>query len=276
MNSEIFVSITGGNAPGVYKSTNGGASWSISSNGLPTTGGIAFEMDASFPVIYTSGYFGTYISTDMGATWTISDPNVNFYGLKAIGANVYGNKNSEFGYSSNYGSSWNSNPLDFSLRGVESFLGNIFVVGTEGGSAPYSRIQMTNNNGATWSPLPSGIEDCRDFLSILSHNGSLFAGRGSCSHQPNGVFRYTGLVSVEEIPEPSLNLYPNPANDNLNIIGITDRINSIEIYDISGKLVSSVANPNYTISISDLSNGTYLIKIKTNENEFWKKFEVVR
>ncbi len=160
---------------------------------------------------------------------------------------------------------------------TESHLGNIFIAGSSGGGPPpFSCIYKTSNNGLTWTALPIGIEDCDSFKSLLSHNGNLFAGRGSCNHQPNGVFRYTGLVSVEEIPESNLNLYPNPANDNLNIIGITDRINSIEIYDISGKLVSSVANPNNTISISDLSNGTYLIKIKTDENEFWKKFEVVR
>lgn len=61
----------------------------------------------------------------------------------------------------------------------------------------------------------------------------------------------------------AIQLYPNPANDVLNI-EMTNEVKSIEIYNIQGQKVKS-ANKNQ-INVSDLANGMYMIKIEDSEN----------
>src|SRR5260370_4090936 len=71
---------------GVFKSTNGGASWTASNTGLPpNTGAWALAID---PVTPTTLYAGTgsavFKSADGGASWTTSSTaltNTNVMGL---------------------------------------------------------------------------------------------------------------------------------------------------------------------------------------------------
>lgn len=67
-----------------------------------------------------------------------------------------------------------------------------------------------------------------------------------------------------------VSLYPNPANDVLNI-EMTNEVQSIEIYNIQGQKVKA-ANQKQ-INIADLANGMYMIKIQDAENAIaTKKF----
>ena len=61
-------------------------------------------------------------------------------------------------------------------------------------------------------------------------------------------------------------LYPNPVSDILNIKGIS-HINSVFIYDLTGKLVFSqyINDHEGFINISKLSSGTYLLKAQNSE-----------
>ncbi len=59
---------------GVSKSTDGGDSWSVASNGLQSLQGIPFELAISpnythDQVVFAVGYTGYYKTTDAGATW---------------------------------------------------------------------------------------------------------------------------------------------------------------------------------------------------------------
>lgn len=60
-----------------------------------------------------------------------------------------------------------------------------------------------------------------------------------------------------------VSLYPNPANDVLNIDMINE-VKSIEIYTIQGQKVLS--SNQKQISVSDLSSGIYVLKIQDSEN----------
>lgn len=60
-----------------------------------------------------------------------------------------------------------------------------------------------------------------------------------------------------------VSLYPNPANDVLNI-EMTNEVKSIEIYNIQGQKVKSVNQKQ--INVSDLFSGMYLIRIQDTEN----------
>ncbi|MCB9225376.1 MAG: CocE/NonD family hydrolase [Crocinitomicaceae bacterium] len=60
---------------------------------------------------------------------------------------------------------------------------------------------------------------------------------------------------------PSFNIYPNPANNELNITGITD-IESYKLVDLSGKLVEQGQLNQSILSIDHLEAGVYIISLK--------------
>lgn len=74
-------------------------------------------------------------------------------------------------------------------------------------------------------------------------------------------------LGISENNISKLTIYPNPANDALNIVGIgTDA--EIEVYSISGQHILS-ANSN-SINISKLESGKYLLKV-TQDNQVYRE-----
>lgn len=69
----------------------------------------------------------------------------------------------------------------------------------------------------------------------------------------------------------SLEIYPNPTSDILNI-QTEQKISKIEILDTSGKLLKSNSGSGKTINVSNLSKGIYLIKIYADKNIINSKF----
>jgi hypothetical protein len=61
----------------------------------------------------------------------------------------------------------------------------------------------------------------------------------------------------------TLIVFPNPSSGNFNISGLTDQ-SSIEIYDISGKLIfgAETRDNNFNIDLSDRAKGIYFCKEK--------------
>jgi type IX secretion system substrate protein len=61
-------------------------------------------------------------------------------------------------------------------------------------------------------------------------------------------------------------LYPNPANDIVNIKSKDNtQINSLSVYNTLGQLVLTVTNPTESIDVSELALGNYVIKINTDK-----------
>ncbi len=74
-------------------------------------------------------------------------------------------------------------------------------------------------------------------------------------------FTGTGIGDLNAHP---LTLYPNPTKDYLKVNYKGQSNATIEIYSVIGKLVKKINNiqPNQAISVSDLTSGTYMLKIK--------------
>lgn len=67
----------------------------------------------------------------------------------------------------------------------------------------------------------------------------------------------TGLISVNDVEELAVMVYPNPAKDILTIEG---QYNTLSIIDVTGKTVKTVSGQS-TINVSDLKNGMYILNI---------------
>lgn len=78
------------------------------------------------------------------------------------------------------------------------------------------------------------------------------------------------LVSTQEFDfANSISLFPNPSNDFITIQSKTEEINSVEIIDISGKLIESYNFQKKTIQldVSNIHAGMYLVKIVSNQQK---------
>ena len=75
--------------------------------------------------------------------------------------------------------------------------------------------------------------------------------------------------AIEELSS-SLNIYPNPAKDNL-FIETEMNVEEVVVYDVNGRQQSTV-NGQQSVDVKNLSNGVYFVKVKTENGEVVKRF----
>ena len=82
----------------------------------------------------------------------------------------------------------------------------------------------------------------------------------------------TGL-SLNELIAKTTEIYPNPANNVLNIVSYTVGIENINIYNLNGQLVlnKEVNNNQKTLNISSLKNGIYIVDILSESTSVKRK-----
>ncbi|MGK4568555.1 ASPIC/UnbV domain-containing protein [Flavobacterium sp. 3HN19-14] len=82
-------------------------------------------------------------------------------------------------------------------------------------------------------------------------------------------------LGTENVDSNTFSVYPNPVADQLNIkVGnAMSTSESVQIFDLSGRLVASPAISNNAISVKNLSTGTYILLIKaTDGKKYTRKF----
>jgi len=87
-----------------------------------------------------------------------------------------------------------------------------------------------------------------------------------------------GTIGVPEILENAISIFPNPANNNVNIqsdFNITD----IAVYDYVGKLINTIKDcntKNLVLNTSSYGTGMYLVKIETEKGSTTKRIVISR
>jgi len=86
-----------------------------------------------------------------------------------------------------------------------------------------------------------------------------------------GAYEQLITISQEKSNSFSLNIFPNPTSDRIEISGLNDGI--IEIINLQGQIVKSMntKNTKLAIDISQLAGGVYSIKITTDKGIIVKK-----
>ena len=81
----------------------------------------------------------------------------------------------------------------------------------------------------------------------------------------------TGLVSIEE-KENEILIYPNPVVDEL-FISNSNEFKEALLFDVKGQMVNSfkLVDGLNSVSVKNLSKGTYILKMGTITKEFVKK-----
>ena len=85
----------------------------------------------------------------------------------------------------------------------------------------------------------------------------------------------TDAMSVNDYLSSKFSMYPNPANNFLNISGADAlQINSVKITDINGRVVlnNNVSATSTQLNVANLASGMYVVSITSNEGVATKKF----
>lgn len=127
--------------------------------------------------------------------------------------------------------------------------------------------------------LAGGAEDFA--FSNAAGNVDVFYARrnGNTSLGNHGALRdYATLIFSASLASNETNLknqvtvYPNPVKDVLNFT-YSDKIKTLKLYDMNGKLVLSPKAVSQKIDVSKLTNGVYFLEVELVDNT--KKFEKI-
>ena len=100
---------------------------------------------------------------------------------------------------------------------------------------------------------------------------------GLISAANQAQIKYDGMVTsattIKHESDESVLIYPNPANNILNIEQINTTYNLVEIYSLSGNLVykSDLSLSAQAINLSDYSKGMYIVKLSNAMKSTFKK-----
>lgn len=86
-------------------------------------------------------------------------------------------------------------------------------------------------------------------------------------------FKVVGnVLAVSDVDKKAVSIYPNPTTEVLNL-NVNAKVNSADIYDLSGKLVRNVTvSSDNKVNVKDLRNGTYVLKVNTEAGSTSHKF----
>lgn len=185
------------------------------------------------------------------------DNNLQEFPAFSPGISLY-NNNLYIGATSNMdytNPNLSSNDSWFHLIKMDENL-NVFWEKWYGGDAYYSlnSVLATSDGGCLMvgTKYPHGI-------------GNQFIQGHYIKVDSNGDVQWTQDI---EIPELSYKVYPNPTQSVFNIENSELNIQSIELYDISGRYLKSIQDCNkstISIDLTPFSNGIYFAKIKSTK-----------
>lgn len=121
-------------------------------------------------------------------------------------------------------------------------------------------------NWTTHGPTPIGatamLLDADDYFGAAATSWTDVTALGLTD--PDFAFKINGTVGSVGISENSneVSIYPNPANEVLNII-VDAKVTNVTIYNLAGNVVLNLINPSSQINIADLSTGSYTVEVST-------------
>lgn len=134
-------------------------------------------------------------------------------------------------------------------------------------ASPYSPIDF-------WYPINPNIDTTRMAYSIYVKDTTLAERYDFDCYAENLPF--DTLASIDELKIPNFNVFPNPGNTIINVQLEKVTKGSIELYDITGKLIDQiVVSPSkhtYTLSTEQLTKGLYFVSYRSNSGVRSKKW----
>jgi hypothetical protein len=219
---------------------DGGTSWSISPLGLGNSriNEIAIHpTDPNKIAVATTDNQKVYVSEDGGLTWTSMRFDLPNFAAQAL--------------------AWQNNGKDGLYVGMN-----------------YGVYYIDNDANNSWSAFNNGLPNVRiNELEINTADNKLYA-----ATYGRGLWRsnlYDSSLNVTDFDYDDLTIYPNPANNEINLKWNNSEDVSIRIYNTQGKIVFygkkvSLLNA-YRIDVSSFNSGIYFVKLNSTKGEITKK-----
>jgi photosystem II stability/assembly factor-like uncharacterized protein len=189
-----------GDAGGVYRSADKGATWLLLENGLPVSYQ-CMEIDVENTNVYVVTTLGVYYSADFGDSWnSISDTNVFGLSLEVSDNEIFvGYHNGVLHYSPDHGATWQLITISsqISISSIGKF-GNSIWVGSDKPGLIYSP-----NGGANWISAPlnilvTGIDISNNVLFVSGNDWSSPAGTFKVFRCNDQGFSWTQILTTPE------------------------------------------------------------------------------
>lgn len=265
-----------GTSTGLFTSTNNGANWFPSNTGLAANSNISV-IHYNSPVLFIITNHGVYMSTNNGANWAYSSVGGSSKCFENDGTSIYTGGSYGAFKSTNYGTSWTQLNLGVGVPDIVSMLQtNNFLLAAKNGNGPI----ISYTGGGNWTTAMDNNLQNFNGVALAANSSDIFLGTfystSGNARDINGVWRrgigtFTGIKNYDI--SKNIKLYPNPANNYLNILIDGEVIESVSIIDLLGK--ESIYNLNENmIDISGLLSGSYALKIilKGKANPYHTKF----
>lgn len=234
-----------------YKSSNDGAIWELAVNGLEdlVTGDdliIDIEqnpLNANQLLLATTQ--GIYLSEDKGDSWNLIS--------------------TEF-----------TNDIAFSTVTQDAIVAVTHY--SDGFNIPLpiakAKIIFSKDMGETWeeiSPETLSYPITETSAFIFSEDAvAVYLGVQDLGLVKYNINLETLGINAEVLENKKISLYPNPATETFSISS-AHSIESVRIYNMAGQEVKNLNGKSENITISDLANGMYVVKVKTTEGSISKQ-----
>jgi len=147
-------------------------------------------------------------------------------------------------------------------------------------------LVLYSSNGTTQLAISQNGGTTSETISRTYTAGTYYARVFGYNNANNATNCYTlkvqlgtaSLVETQQVITKAglLKIYPNPVNDflNVSVLGNVDRKSTLNIFDTKGVLVRTINMTNnlHRISVADLPQGVYLIKLNNGEGNLSSKF----
>lgn len=137
--------------------------------------------------------------------------------------------------------------------------------------ADFTRKSLYLNDSIKFT---GGVKPYRNFAEKRDDEKVYVQCADSSKFEPTSNTDYEEMVSINSKSEKRIELYPNPANDILNIKASESQTIEGSIIDQTGKTVLLFNQT--TIDISALENGLYFIELKTERGVIRERLLVIR
>lgn len=318
INSNTVVAVTGGgngglsgNAGNIYRSTDGGDSWTqVTPSGFYFGNSLAVGSNGTDTVIYAG--CGSELSMDptaKGALWKSTDKGATWSKVNS-GPDAVNASSTELPI---FDVAVDPRGTDTVYVCAGSNLDNAFVVSTDGGSS-YNTVDVTGEGAFTSVMINLDapdtvytairrelyVYDLVNDTAVLAFRGlpgelipdlvygSVIAGSSTgmwkldLDAEPNVV---TSTSEVQKVVNQGISIYPNPNNGSFNVQFENgfESLNRIAVMDYTGKIVFSAnynqnmsKNAVVNINSEHLSQGTYILLVQGAQQNISTRITVLK